>query len=263
MMGPQQNTDPRYRSLVDPLTSDKRNRVIPAYGVRRKVIDLSNALNVVPLGLKGDVWYCDYNSTGVALAQLNNASEDPMPMLALAGLGNMPFDEFFITCAAQPGKFLNLWYGYGADFISPTSAIATIGSITNPVAISSIASPVSVDLRRWEYTPGVYYQDTTAFVANTAQNVLAAASNVNGVVVHQSQVLYSGAGGRISLLAKATAPASIVDGKVIHFAHSDAATSSENNFPLLREHLVDPALRLDYISNAAPSGAKLMHYTLR
>lgn len=158
---PGENAGPRYHQLVDPLTADKRNRIIPAYGVRRKVILLDNAFNAQPLGLKGDFWYCDFNSTGVGLVQLNNVSEDPIPAVALAGLGNLPYDEMFITSAAQPGKVLNLWYGYGAEFISPTSAIATIGSILNPVTVTVPA----LDGQNHKYSPGFTFGQLVAAVA--------------------------------------------------------------------------------------------------
>lgn len=189
---PSENAGRRYHELVDPITSDKRGRIIPAYGVRLYVLDLTTARNMVSLGLKGDVWFCDYNSTGVATIQNNNTSEGAMPALALAGMGNLPFDDLFITHAAQPGLILNLWVGYGADFIAPTSAIATIGSITNAVKVQGPRGMLSlalladqpVQVGDWGYPYGTSFKSSTALVAATSETVLAAGSNVNGLIIH-------------------------------------------------------------------------------
>lgn len=229
---PSENAGRRYHELVDPLTADKRGRIIPAYGVRLYVLDLTTARAAVPLGLKGDVWFCDYNSTGVATIQNNNTSEGAMPALALAGLGNMPFDDLFITHAAQAGLVLNLWVGYGADFIAPTSAIATIGSITNAVkikdssgnTIDSISSTALMALATRNLvvveggdTYGASFSSSGALTANTPQAVLAAASNTNGAIVHRARGFSQNATGMpgYSFLEKATAPASSTDGNIL------------------------------------------------
>lgn len=231
MNGPGENTGPRYRELVDPITADKRNRVIPAFGVRRRVLTLDVARVNEPLGLKGDVWYCDYNSTGTALLQLNNSSEDPFPAIALTGMGNMPFDEIFITSAAQPSLVLNLWYGYGTEFLSPTSAIATIGSITNPVKIQdtlgnaihsqSAFTAASISTRfLWSqdggYSFGVNFKSTASIGINTAETVFLAAANTNGGIVWHANMVWSCATQTYqALLTKATAPATATDGNAI------------------------------------------------
>lgn len=235
MNGPGENTGPRYRELVDPLTADKRNRVIPAFGVRRKIITLDVARVSEPLGLKGDVWYCDYNSTGVGLLQLNNSSEDPFPAIALTGLGNMPFDEIFITSAAQPGLVLNLWYGYGTEFLSPTSAIATIGSITNPVktadtlgaAIKSLGFATAVGAadryllaEDGGFAYGAAFSSSSLLASLATEQVFAAASNVNGAIIWEAEIAtYNGtAFAAVSLHARTVVPAAYIDGDLIHQA---------------------------------------------
>jgi len=128
--------DPTYLGEVEQITADKRGQVIPRSSLRRLVIALDNALNAQQFRCRGDFIFFDSNTTGTATIQLNNTSEDPWPALALAGVQGIPIEDVFITSAAQPGKVLNLWYGYRARFLNPVQAIATIGSITNPIDLS-------------------------------------------------------------------------------------------------------------------------------
>ncbi len=108
--------DRSYRDQVDPITRDKRADVIPRSALRRVQIKLDNALAAQSFRLRGDVIFLDRNSTGVIQVQLNNTSEDPFPMAAGDGIEGLPFEDFFVTSAAQPGLVMNVWYGYSVRF---------------------------------------------------------------------------------------------------------------------------------------------------
>ncbi len=240
MNGPYENSDPDYRRMVDPFTVDKRNRVIPTYGIRKKKILLDVALVQQEFKLLGDFVYVDYNSTGVAECSLNSPSEDAFPLLSLAGVQNIPYEGLYITAAAQAGLFLNLWYGYASQFISPTSAIATIGSITNPVKIEATngndifaVTPFQALLSSMNYqmtqdggfSYGVSFKSTTVLAANVSEQVFAPGSNTLGAVIWTGQARGSNgvaAAVTLALQAHTAAPNGFALGDVLAMARDQA-----------------------------------------
>jgi hypothetical protein len=134
--------DRTYFEQTDPIRSDKTGRVVELTTLRRVQIKLDNALNEQPFRVPGDFLYADSDSNGRALIKLNNTSEDPMPFIAQAMVEGLPIKNCFVSCAAQPGLVLNLWFGYQARFRPPQNAIATIGSILTPV---NLTKPSTID----------------------------------------------------------------------------------------------------------------------
>jgi hypothetical protein len=228
--------------------------------------DLTNARTAAdPLSIvniSGDFLYVDPDPTfsnGVATLELNtqqDAQRAPFylePRFALAAM----FKQIKLTWAAQPGKKLRILYSTGERVIPTNSAISTIGSILNPV---------SVYQARDEVTPGVFYQSQTAFTNAIVEAVLAAASNTGGVVVHDSGLIAVAASdGSASLLAKATAPTSVVDGLLIAFGSYSVGFTSSVYQKMNRELLLASGLRLDWFPQTTTVGVKLnsVKYTLR
>lgn len=262
-----ESDDPIYRAMVAAFIADKRDRVIPAYGIRRMRIPLDVALVDAEYKIRGDFLYADYNSTGVAECSLNNTSEDGFPLLALAGVQNIPYDGIYVTSAAQPGLFLNLWYGYNSQFISPTSAIATIGSITNAVKVSDsagtairsrlpFAALVSTDpyllSQDGGFNYGVSFASVATITAGTPLNAVAAASNTAGMIVWDGQCAnYQVTGiAESSMLCKATAPTTLVDGDVlasIDFYGPAIATAVASKGKMNRSMRISSGKRLDFM----------------
>lgn len=243
-------TDRTYRDQVDPITGDKRDRVIPVTNLRRIVIALDNALVEQRQQCYGDFLYADSNSTGTITVKLNSTSEDPIPLLAQASVEDHPMKDIFISCAPQAGRVLNLWYGYRARFRPPAQNIATIGSILNTVSVQDLG-----------VTYGVAYASNTVFVANTPQNVLAAASNLNGARVVDAEFHSYDAGaanGATALLAKATAPATPIDGDVVcqTSAYATIAAAISDLGKLGHKVIVPAGRRLDWIASRATAGGQ-------
>lgn len=218
--------DQTYRDQVDPINADKRDRVIPRSNLRRLVVALDTAMVEQPYRVRGDFIYIDNNSTGTGTLKLNNTSEDPFPVLAQAGLVDMPFQDIFLSSSAQAGKVLNLWYGYRARFLSPSQNIATIGSITNAVTVAgtlgnlaqvAVGGVNSLQVSPRGYVYGTSFRATTALAANTATQIFSPASNVNGAILWS--VTYESCNATsnpaISILAKTSAPASLTDGDAL------------------------------------------------
>lgn len=261
--GPGENAGRRYHEMVDPLTADKRNRIIPALNLRLKIIRLDNALIEQEIKVAGDFFYFDINSTGVGTIKLNNTSEFPIPAVALSGLENVPYDGLYFSCAAQAGLVLNLWYGYNAQFQSPTSAIATIGSITNPVKISdtngnsidSVGAQTALTsamryalIEEGGHAYGTSFSSVTVRAANSPENIIAAGSNTNGYVLWAAD--YKATSATLfnsTILAKAGVPATAIDGDVLVGATTPVGQYADLH--LLRAVRVASGKALDRISS--------------
>jgi hypothetical protein len=139
-----ESRDPNYHAQVDPVTSDKRARVIPRSGLRRLVVKLDLALVEQEFTVRGDFLYADSDSTGKVTVKLNNTSEDPMPFTSQARVRNYPMEKIYVSCAAQAGLVVNLWYGYSALIDPPQQTVVISGSVTLARTVAGI--PVGPDL---------------------------------------------------------------------------------------------------------------------
>jgi len=200
-MGPGERT---YHEQVDPITRDKRADVIPRSALRRQQIKLDNALVAQPFRIRGDVIFLDRNSTGIIQVQLNNTSEDLLPMGSGDSIAGLPFEDFFVTSAAQPGLIANMWYGYSARFRTFLVANDIIDRAARQLGLIE-ANPY-----------GVSFKSTVALGANGVENIVAAAANLNGIRLLDVQEIENNtvAGASTSVLSKATAPATSIDGDV-------------------------------------------------
>lgn len=107
------------------------------------------------------------------------------------------------------------------------------------------------------------FKASAAMVANTAEQIFSAAANANGALILSAGFLDSktGAAANVTLLAKATAPATVIDGEV--FANSQAAGANGANFfssfLLQQAQYVPPNVGLYMISDAATGGSGSRH----
>jgi hypothetical protein len=124
-------------------SEDKTGRVLIRSGLRRKVLALDNALVEVPFRANGDFLYADQLSTGVVTIKLNNTSEDPIPFSAQSMVEDWPIEDVLISCAAQPGLVLNLWYGWRGRIRPPQSVVSLTGSVQ--LALTAAGAPQGAD----------------------------------------------------------------------------------------------------------------------
>ena len=117
-----ESRDLTYHSQVDPITSDKRDRIIEMTALRRVVLKLDVAEPGRVLRLKGDFLWASPDSSGAVNIQLNNTSEDPIPFFATAQLAGIPIKDVVVSWVAQPNQLLYLWYGYQGRF-QPSSQV--------------------------------------------------------------------------------------------------------------------------------------------
>lgn len=92
----------------------------------------------------------------------------------------------------------------------------TDNSIVGEVSLNAaaLAALEQINVRPEESTTS--YFSNAVSIANTAQNIFSAGSNVNGAILLSAQVMFNGAvGNSCALIAKATAPANCGDGEVL------------------------------------------------
>ena len=185
-------------------------------------VDLTNARSIaagtaVVLNLAANSLYIDADTTNTGNAvihfqdaTLGNASA---PMFVSPGfIANVPFTQLLVENTAQVGKRLRIFYGVDIDFQAGVNAsIAIAGTVT---VNNTLAQKLAIYEAGFDYTGS--FKAFSILAAATPETVFAAGANTNGAIVWTAEGnAYSGSFAQQSLIAKATAPATIIDGDVI------------------------------------------------
>lgn len=253
--------DPDYDGLIrreynadgpalDRFRADKRLLDYPTGALQPMVIDLTNAQTMKEFGLSGDMIYLDRRTTGLIKLRLDPAWPAGFALGPNDALKRIQYKQLLLEWDAQPGLVAYLWTGYGVDFALSLGAISTINSITQPITFTSAF--------------GVSFATQTAMAANTPQNVIGAGSNINGIRVFNAgrRTYLNVASATIDscILAKATAPATVLDGdqltRQIHYIldSTNAISMSICKTPDYPQ-TISLGKRLDFISANVESAA--------
>lgn len=213
----------------------------------------------------GDFLYVDPDdetrnaSIGSVTIELNDkTSADKAPFTANPGFAvNGVFTSIKVRYTNQPGKRLELRYSTGYSVIPSFAALTSISNIVDVLVTNAltIAGTVTQD------DAGIGHQtsftSTATNVAATPQNIVAAASNVNGLSVYMAEAMMVAAAlGACSFLSKTTAPASVVDGYVL----AQASAGVQANAPTIRMSRrtnIAAGFRLDYITSVNEVGPSM------
>lgn len=212
--------DSELRAVVQ---GDKRGLQPNIAQLQPFVCDLSVARSLSELQIEGDVLYVDRTSTGIIKFRAATSWQRSYPLGANDGLKDYPYSRPLIEWDAQgAGVFAILWFGYGVNIvpsIGSISSISTIGTVT------TITNPV--DARPYGYTYGAAYASNVALTAATPVQVVAPASNTNGITVWAAGATHSPASSlsHVVLIAKASAPSTIIDGDVYY--HNSVGGSNQ------------------------------------
>lgn len=133
-------------------------------------------------------------------------------------------------------------------------------SVTNFPATQQVSGSVSAAITTPE-NPQVYgasYASNATLVANTAVQVIAPASNVAGVIIHQASMsMYFSAGSGFGcLIAKSSAPANNADGDVL-LTNGSGATAQVFNTASIKGPIKVPAGKGIYFINSGSEGSGL------
>lgn len=183
-------------------------------------VNLTNARSIAAgtmliLNLAGNSFYVDQDTNTVGYATVHfqdtNLGISPAPIFVSPGfIANVPFTQLLIENTAQPGKRLRIFYGVDIDFQAGVIAqISITGAISAALTVASI-------LPHAEYTNN--YVSVTNKAANTADVIFAPGSNINGAILWEAVFVSEWGGpnfGGAGMLAKASAPTTIIDGDVI------------------------------------------------
>lgn len=130
---------PQFAKFMAEFFGDKRNVIWPVANISKLPLPLDVAQTVIEKEIEGDFIYVDSDSTGIAYVRFNNPAMPEIPIRTNFGIYGFPIRRIFVRWDAQAGKQINLLYGYGAQVVPPNQDITTIGSITNPVTLSTWA----------------------------------------------------------------------------------------------------------------------------
>ena len=245
-----ENVYKSFSHYESPVSDFERGRTQIATPFDYYDLDLSTAKENLILPIAGDFLYIDMASTGVATIELNNQQEArKAPFQVRKGFAMQAvFKQLKITNTAQPGLFLRIMSSVGERVIPALGDMNISGSVT-----------VVED----GMTYGASYKSITPMAANTPDVIIAPGANVNGVVI-QAASIYSFTSGvftKPTLIAKAGAPASVIDGDVIL---STMVVNNGANCHLVRPVFVPAGKGVYYIPGAAEAdSSRSVLYTLK
>jgi hypothetical protein len=177
-------------------------------------LDLSSARDygtntAVQIRLTGNSFYIDQApDVGNAYVVFEGVQDNTGPLIRPAiyvqpgFVSRVPFANLWIANSAQAGKKLRIIYGTDIDFLP---------SLNGQIAISGEVNAIPYGMPF-----AASYESNTALAAATPETVFLAAANTNGAIIwHASAGMQNAVTGNASYVAKATAPASVIDGDVI------------------------------------------------
>jgi hypothetical protein len=235
-------------------------------------IDLSSARSIsagtaLALPLQGNVFYSDplydlsgNSVAGVARVHFQDQSLNPVGTYFTVQpqfICKVPFTQLLVENYAQPGKYLQVVYGVDLDVIPGLSNLTQ-------TTIQGIVSA-----QEYGITYGASYKSTTSMAANTPDTIFTPAANVSGAVLWRGSISttavspYAG-----SIIAKASAPTTIIDGDVLASTESwvNSATQNAFSFRFERPIRIAAGKGLYWIVNSAESASNILQraalYTL-
>jgi hypothetical protein len=216
-------------------TRDGRRTTLLDYFVDLSVAHTFAAGTAILLDVQGNTFHSDplfdlagNAQSGVARIHFQDENFNPVGTYVTAlpsALYKVPFTRLAVENFAQPGKFLHLVYGVDVDLV-PGASQQVQATILNTVAVAgslgALAQLAVGGVNALQFTErGYSYASSVANgapnAANTPISLVAAGTNVNGVIVWSGAAWSRAvvAGQTISILAKATAPGSDQDGDVL------------------------------------------------
>jgi hypothetical protein len=224
-------------------------------------IDLTNARSIaagsaLSINIAGNSFYVDQDTVNVGNATVHfqdtNLGATSAPLFVSAGfIANVPFTQILIENTAQAGKRLRIFYGVDIDFQAGINASITISGTVQ--VNNTTAQKIPVAQTGSDYTGS--YQNAAPLAANTPEVIFTAGANVNGaIVLIASFNSYNAAAFPFPvIIAKATAPTTVVDGDVI--VTSENIISGGGGGSLKTPIRIPAGKGLYYITNSAETNS--------
>lgn len=194
---------PNYRGYeIGPDFDRARSQIATPFQYIDIPLDVATANQV--FNVSGDFLYIDPAYDGAVTLELNNEYNDPAaPFFCQSGWAlQAVFKKIKLSWKAQPGKKIRLMYSTGERVVPAFSAQISIGGTVNTVSSG-------INAANW-------FKDHNPMTALNPVQVFSAASNTKGAVIHRASLITLGTGApHVSMIAKATPPASSIDGNVM------------------------------------------------
>ncbi len=176
--------------------------------------------------VSGNVFYIDQDpiNTGTATVYFQDTTKTATPVTCRSGsIFKIPFTGLAFENTAQAGKRLRVLYGVDIDFQPSMSADV---NISGGVGINQGPAPFYDDA-------AVLFNSGAALGIGGVATVINPASNTNGVILWSYEEFFfinvNGAHPTASLLAKATAPTTSLDGMILSAARNQSLTSTSGS----------------------------------
>jgi hypothetical protein len=224
------------------------------------------AFTFADLPFAGNSFFVDQNSD-VGNATIMFADQPlpgtVVPVFVQAGfIARVPFTRIMIANSAQAGKKLRFFYGVDIDFVP---SINGTFSISGSVGVTPTLGTNGATTDQG-YIAGATFASTTVLGASATEQVFAAASNTNGAIIWNYGNWANGAAGVIqtSLVAKATAPTTVIDGTVIDMCSGVSGGVTAPIGPQRAPRRIASGLGLFFVNstNAQTNGNRFCAYTL-
>jgi len=123
-----------------------------------------------------------------------------------------PFKKLLLSHAEATAQTFTIYVGSDGS-VASSAEVSGVVEVTNfPVVQDVEVTNFPVDYTVY----GASYASEASTTGNNAVAIVAPGANVNGMIIHEASFLYNdGTYGTGSMLAKATAPATVFDGDVI------------------------------------------------
>ena len=186
-------------------------------------IDLTGARSIaagtaLSINIAGNSFYVDQDTANVGTSTVHfqdtNLGASSAPLFVSAGfIANVPFTQILIENTAQAGKRLRIFYGVDIDFQAGINAsIAISGAVQ---VNNTLAQKIPMYQAGADYVTS--FKSISALAVNTPETVFAPGANTNGAIIHAINFTSAVAAGLpvAAFVAKASAPATVIDGDVI------------------------------------------------
>lgn len=142
---PQINVPQEFKDFYDTYFGDKTGVLFPSVNILKEEVPLDNPNAWVQKDWSGDFLYADADSSGSLYIKINDINAPKIFIQGGLKIEGFPFKKVFINSTSQPGKVINMLYGYGARIIPPFQNINSIGAITADVGTKGGLNQVDGD----------------------------------------------------------------------------------------------------------------------
>lgn len=224
---------------------DGRRSTLLAFSIDLSVARSFAAGTALLLPIQGNLFYSDpsYDLSGNSQAGIARVhfQDENFPQGSGAGepvgtwitvlpnsVYHVPFTQIALENYAQAGKTMRIVYGVDVD-LAPGQSAQVQATILN-LAQQSVGGVNELVVGDRGYTYGANFASATTLAAATNEQIVAPASNVNGLILWHAEIVTvqatAAANTFIGLLAKTSAPANAIDGDLLLQAVAYCQTSA-------------------------------------